>query len=318
MERIIENGLNSIRVGLEDHEQALDSNDDSRLTSAVRNVYAGILLLAKGKLYELSPPGSSGILIRVVRPELVNRRIELAIDERKTIGYDEIKKRFGHFGLKLDWTRIERVRAIRNDLEHFFHDGARSNVQEALADAATAIRSLLTLLKLDPVRDLGERWWGVLLKNEELFAAELAACRETFTGIHWINQVARAASDHFSCEQCGSFLIRQGDAGNKEQNHIHVNCAACGAESDMKALMERAVTQQHFRELYETQTRGGEPAVARFPECRQYALVVKANECAVCGNSLGPSTTWCDNCHNPLSADEHRTNSHQCPVFFQS
>ena len=132
MEKIIENGLNSIRVGLEDHEQALETNNDARLTSAVRNVYAGILILAKAKLYELSPPDSSGILIRVVRAGLVNRRIQLVIDERKTIGYDEIKKRFGQFGLNLDWTRIERVRAIRNDLEHLYHDGARSSVQEAL------------------------------------------------------------------------------------------------------------------------------------------------------------------------------------------
>ncbi len=316
MERIIENGLNSIRVGLEDYEKALEANDDGRLTSAVRNVYAGILILAKGKLYELSPADTRGILIRVVRPKLVNGRIEVVPVGRKTIAYEEIKQRFEDSALPLDWARIERVRAIRNDLEHFYHDGARSNVQEALADAAIAIRSLLTLLKLDPVRDLGERWWGVLLKNEELFAAELAACRETFTGIHWINQVARAASDHFSCEQCGSFLIRQADAGNKEQNHIHVNCAACGAESDMKALMERAVMQQHYRELYETQTRGGESPVVRCPECWQYALVLEANACAVCGNCLGTSTAWCDICHNPLTADEQRTNSHQCPAFF--
>ena len=191
-------------------------------------------------------------------------------------------------------------------------------MQEALADAAIAIRSLLTLLKLDPVRDLGERWWGVLLTNEQLFAAELAACRETFTGIHWINQAARAASDHFSCEQCGSLLIQQADVRNEEQDDIHVNCAACGAGSDMKAPMERAVTQQHYRELYETQTRGGEPPVVYCPECRLYALIIEANECAVCGNCLGPSTAWCDICHNPLSADEHRTNSHQCPAFFQS
>ncbi len=274
MERIIENGLNSIRVGLEDYEQALEANDDARLTSAVRNVYAGILILAKGKLYELSPADTRGILIRVVRPKLVNGRIEVVPVGRKTIAYEEIKQRFEDSALPLDWARIERVRAIRNDLEHFYHDGARSNVQEALADAAISIRNLMTLLKLDPVQDLGERWWGVLLENEQLFADELAVCTETFTGINWINSAARAAREHFSCEQCGSLLIRQTDAHNEEQDNIHVNCAACGAESDMKALMERAVTQQHYRELYETQTRGGEPPVVYCPECQLQALII--------------------------------------------
>src|SRR5690606_12681182 len=153
-----------------------DADDDARMTSAVRNVYAGILLLAKGKLYELSPADSPGILIRVVRPEMVAGRLELKPEGRKTVAFDEVKKRFRHFGLAFDWAPVERIRAIRNDLEHFYHDGTRTNVQEALADAATAIRALMTLLKLDPVRDLGERWWAMLLQNEKLFAEELAAC----------------------------------------------------------------------------------------------------------------------------------------------
>ncbi|MCZ6772850.1 MAG: hypothetical protein O7G83_12865 [Proteobacteria bacterium] len=290
MEGIIQNGLNSIRVGLEDYEQALTANDDARLTSAVRNVYAGILILAKGKLYELSPTDTRGILIRVVRPKLVKGRIEVVPVGRKTIGYEEIKQRFEDSELSLDWARIERVRTIRNDLEHFYHDGARANVQEALADAAIVIHSLLALLNLDPVRDLGERWWEVLLRNEKLFAAELEACRKTISGVRWINQAAKAASEHFSCEQCGSLLIRQTFARNEEQDNIHVNCAACGAESDMKALMERAVTQQYYRELYETHTRGGELPVVYCPECRLYALIIEANECAVCGNCLDPLT----------------------------
>ncbi len=292
MERIIDNGLNSIRVGLEDYERALEANDDARLTSAVRNVFAGIVILAKGKLYELSPADTPGILIRVVRPQIVNGRLELVPDGRKTIGYEEIKQRFGHFSLSLDWTRIDRVRAIRNDLEHFYHDGARSNVKEALADAAIAIRGLLALLNLDPVRDLGERWWEVLLRNEKLFALELEACRKTLSGVRWINQTAIAASEHFSCEQCGSLLIRQADARNEEQDDIHVNCAGCGAESDIKALMERAVTQQYFRELYEAQTQGGEPPVVRCPTCRLHALVPEVNECAACGNNLDSSSAW--------------------------
>src|SRR3546814_17747159 len=80
-----------------DFEQA--AHDPARLTSAVRNIYAGILILAKGKLYEISPPGSQGVLIRVVQPKLVDQRLELVPQGRKTIAYEEIKKRFQHFRL---------------------------------------------------------------------------------------------------------------------------------------------------------------------------------------------------------------------------
>ena len=317
MEKIIENGLGSIRVGLDDYEQARQTNDDARLTSAVRNVYAGILLLAKGKLCELSPAETPDLLIRVLQPKFVKGRMEVVPVGRKTIGYEEIKQRFKDSGLPLEWANIERVRDIRNHFEHSYYGGTRVGVQEALAVAETAIHSLLHLLKLDPIHDLGEHWWRILLSNEKLFANELVACRETFTEVHWINRVARAASDHFSCGQCRSPLIRQIDTCNTEQHDIHVNCAACGAECEMKALMERAVEQQYFSELYEAQTRGGELPVVRCPECQLYTLVLETNECAVCGNCLGSSTVWCEICHNPISIDEQCTNTHQCPAFFK-
>ena len=88
---------------------------------------------------------------------------------RKTIEYPDIKERFGHFGLKLEWGKIERIRAIRNDLEHFYHAGSDANVREALADAATVIRQLLNLLGLDPVSALGQPCWDLLLRNKQLF-----------------------------------------------------------------------------------------------------------------------------------------------------
>lgn len=284
MEDIIANGLDSIRVGLEDFEQAPQSN--ARLTSAVRNVYAGILLLAKGKLYQLSPPGSRGILIRVARPKLVDQRLELVPHGRKTINYEEIKERFEHFGLTLDWSKIDRIAAIRNDLEHFYHRGSISNVREALADAATVIRSLLVMLHLDSVGDLGQAPWGILLRNKELFDQELAGCRATFARVHWFNDQARAASAHFICPQCKSPLIRQAEADNGQQGDMRMICAACGADSDMRAVMEQAVTQQYFGELYEAHTRGGEMPVVRCPQCRHGTIPVET-EAAACARRRG-------------------------------
>ena len=316
MEKIIDNGLKAVRVGLDDYEIAQKTNDDARLASAVRNVYAGILILAKGKLYELSPPETPGILIHVLRPKLENRRIKLKPVDRQTIGYEEIKKRFKHFNLALDWSGIDRIRKIRNDLEHFYHQGPKATVQEALADALVAIRRLLALLCLDPVNDLGEKYWAILLSNEELFKSELEVCRESYALVSWINHTAAAASEYLSCDCCHSRLIQQADRQNRSQATIHAICVACGAESNIKALMEHAVGKKYFHELYETQTRGGRPPVVRCSYCRHYALVVKENECAACGNTLASDTSWCEICDNPLSPEEARTNTHECPAFY--
>lgn len=309
MEDIVKNGLDSIRVGLEDFEQA--KSKPERLTSAVRNVYAGILILAKGKLYQLSPSGSEGILIRVVKPQLVERQLRL-VPTSKTIGYEEIKSRFGHFRLELDWGRVERIGTIRNDLEHFYHRGAASNVQEALADAAPVVRSLLAMLHLDPVRDLGSPWWDILLRNQQLFDTELATCRATLSRIRWRNGSAAAASAHFLCKGCKSPLVSQADEGNEDQENTVLRCAACGADSNINDALEEAVRKQYFAELYEAYTQGGEFAVVHYPECRNEAVVVDPGECIICDYRLGPDTVWCDDCFDPISPEQVAASSHKC------
>ena len=57
---ILQNAIDSIVMGLEDYQ----SEDKKRMLSCVRNLYAGMLLLFKYKLVELSPEGSNEILIK--------------------------------------------------------------------------------------------------------------------------------------------------------------------------------------------------------------------------------------------------------------
>ena len=287
MEKIIDNGINSIRVGIEDYEQGLEEGNDARLSSAVRNVFAGILILAKGNLYKMSPAGTGGILTRAVRPIIVDGNLEWAQNGNKTIGYDGIKERFNQLSLSLDWKKLERVRTIRNDLEHFYHDGTRLNVQEALSDAEIVIHSLLELLDLDPIHDLGERWWRVLLENKNLYDKSFEACRRTFSELNWINNTAEAASEFFNCEECGSFLIEQINPANNEQEDVHVKCAVCGAESEIGPLMERAVSEQYAWEQYLVHTDGNDPPFMQCSVCSLFTLLSEANECAVCGSSGG-------------------------------
>ncbi|HMF63086.1 MAG TPA: hypothetical protein VK608_03280 [Edaphobacter sp.] len=73
---LLENAIQSIRVGVEDY--LADSN--ARLLSAARNIHAGILLLFKEKLYRLSPDDSnSALIMSKIVPEMdggLNRSVQ--------------------------------------------------------------------------------------------------------------------------------------------------------------------------------------------------------------------------------------------------
>jgi hypothetical protein len=56
---ILQNAVDSIQLGVED----LESSDNRRILSAVRNITAGVLLLFKEKLRQLSPPDSQEVLL---------------------------------------------------------------------------------------------------------------------------------------------------------------------------------------------------------------------------------------------------------------
>jgi hypothetical protein len=61
MNPLLKNAVVSIQLGLEDFA----ADDERRIISTARNLYSGVLLLAKEVLRQLSPPGSNDILIRI-------------------------------------------------------------------------------------------------------------------------------------------------------------------------------------------------------------------------------------------------------------
>lgn len=59
---ILKNSIDSIQLGIDDFE----SNEDKRIISSVRNLYAGILLLFKELLLRLSPSSSNEVLLKTL------------------------------------------------------------------------------------------------------------------------------------------------------------------------------------------------------------------------------------------------------------
>jgi hypothetical protein len=105
-------------LGLEDFQ----STDPRRFLSATRNIFAGILLLFKHKLSELSPAGSDEALSKEsVFPTVTpNRHILWKGRGKKTVDVRQIEDRLTSLGIKADWARVKQINDYRNNVEHYF------------------------------------------------------------------------------------------------------------------------------------------------------------------------------------------------------
>src|SRR5713226_2475180 len=110
---LLNNAIGSITVGVEDSA----STESARLLSAVRNIYAGILLLYKEALRRLSPPNSGEVLLKaVIRPKRnPSGTVTFVGLGKKTVDVQQIRERFADLGIKTDWERFKRVSDLRND-----------------------------------------------------------------------------------------------------------------------------------------------------------------------------------------------------------
>src|SRR5258708_4442341 len=116
---LITNAIESIQVGVEDYQVGTRP----RLLSAVRNIHAGILLLFKDALRDVSPPGSNNALMMAViapsRSGTINKVSFVGVGN-KTATVRQITERFDALGMKADWKRFGRINQIRNEVEHLF------------------------------------------------------------------------------------------------------------------------------------------------------------------------------------------------------
>src|SRR5258708_7143764 len=113
---LLDNAVAAIQMGVADYE----APDEQRVLSALRNLYARVLLLLKEKLVRESPPDSDDSLIYI---DLVPTRAGAGIvwkpsRKNRTVDFHQIKERFEGLGLTLDWKRLETLRGLRNAAEH--------------------------------------------------------------------------------------------------------------------------------------------------------------------------------------------------------
>lgn len=297
MKELLDNAVLSIELGVEDYQ----TGDERRVLSAIRNLYAGVLLLCKQVLWNESPPGTDGSLIY---KDLVPRKIDGRVlmvpkkPHRNTVDRQQIEERFKELGLNLDWSKLQELARIRNDVEHLFMTVKPAIAKEALASAMPVIEQLLVgHLQEEPAHLFRDGVWKSLLENKDVFDQQQVRCTESFRNMNWEFETLVEAVTELRCSNCGSSLVRQIDSDNQSFEAMEIDCAECGEALDREDVFEAAIGESVASDAYIAMTDGGEPPVTTCPECHRDSWVNGEGcvlcpgadlTCSMCGEEFNP------------------------------
>ncbi|MBF0427295.1 MAG: hypothetical protein HQL94_00095 [Magnetococcales bacterium] len=291
---LLANAAASIRLGIEDYQAS--GNDKDRVLSAVRNVYAGVLLLSKEVLRRLSSDDEVLLHLDVV-PKLGENGIHFKPRHEgrvnRTIDKQEIIDRFKTLGLQINDNKINSISKVRNDIEHYHSRHTPAEIDSALADAFIVILDLTRKhIHEDPIDLFGQNVLGIFTEIKDIFDQEMKICKESLSAIDWETETLEAALEDFRCDACGSPLIKQLDSKNIGWSNAQFQCHKCGKTINSEQLVRSAIEENLYGDFYIAMTDGGNPPYEDCPECGGI-YVFEEGRCLMCGFELSGECVIC-------------------------
>ena len=297
---IIKNAIDSIQIGIEDHQ----ANDDRRNISAVRNISAGILLLYKEKLCQLSPKDNKELLIkqniRPVRTE--DGTIQFEGKGHKTVDVQSIKDRFKSLNIEVDWSRFDNINRLRNDLEHYYTSESPDTVREIIAKSFLLIRDFLTeQLKLDPQEVLGNNAWSVLLSVTEIYMAEEKSCQISLEKVDWVYSTVTDSIKYLRCTNCHSSLIEAPDS-DEYYTSIPLRCRSCNEDFTFDEVIEQCIDDSLGGEAIQSVMDGDHTPYDTCLSCDKETFIYAEGKCVACEYEM--EHTSCEMCGEGLRLED--------------
>jgi hypothetical protein len=295
MSAIFDNAIISIELGVEDFRQ----NKHERNLSAIRNIYAGILLLYKEKLVRISP---NGILIAAkIVPKLgEDNNVIFAKKGHQTIDVNGIKDRFREFNIRTDWQKLRSIQEVRNDLEHSHTNITKIRLRELIYDCFMLVKQfLVNELHENPSDLFSEETWAFLSTNDELYEREEELCKSSLLAADVMNKYLYLSQSH--CPNCESSLVQF--SGDSDIYMIEGRCLACGELIEGTKLLEVGVAQEHWGDNYMNVKDGGVSESDTCPECGLETYIRSKGICVACEFEFSGGN--CNRCGISLSLDEH-------------
>ncbi|MGN2616529.1 hypothetical protein [Aliivibrio fischeri] len=297
---LLNNAVDSIQVGVED----FDMSDDRRNSSAIRNIFAGILLLYKEKLCRLSPEHDKELLIKKKIRPVINEDGELEFqgNGHNTVDVQMIKELFQSLKVTVDWKRFNEVNKLRNDLEHYYTAKSPDTVREIVSKSFLLIRDFTTNeLEENPVSLFGEDCWKSLLNVADVYAKEESKCKESLERIDWTYSAVATILVNLRCNSCHSSLIF---APYEDDTYpiINLTCRSCDNDFCFDDVISDCVKESLYGDYVRSVMDGGESPYETCPECQESTYIHDEECCIKCGYTQ--EYTHCDNCEEKLSLDE--------------
>lgn len=296
---ILKNAIDSIAIGLEDFE----STDERRIVSSTRNIFAGILLLFKHRLCELSPEDSDEALIKqIVLPAFdAAGAVNWIGKGKKTVDVQNIKDRFESLGITVEWKRLERINKYRNDIEHYYSTMNNESVQQLISDSFIIIRNFIVdELEEEPRELLGDKYWKILVDVNEVYEKEKQECDASLEKLDYFSNEILHALQAYNCTECGSGLLEStSDTGQALEASF--KCRSCDSEFHYEIIVNEAINDYFADDVYLSHKDGGETPVIDCPSCFEGSYLFNERVCVACGDS---ATHECSRCGASIPPEE--------------
>ena len=318
MWNLFDNAVQSIRIGVEDYQ----AEDPARALSATRNLYAGVLLLAKEALVRAVPNADERSVIAAAYVPVPDGSgtVRYQPQSHRTIDFAGVGTRLKAFGLTIDDHALRQLNRVRNDIEHRYPELSPDAVRRALAKTFPVTVQLFRLVREEPSEVLGDAW-DSMLEVRDVYEQERQECQATFAAVQWRSPIIGTHS--LSCPHCGSELLTQVNAASTEQESIEALCRSCGTTTHAEELVQSVVGERFEAEAYIAFTDGGNQPVLSCPNCALDTYVwseehtgcvwcefVLEGECWRCGTALTPDDIdsndhrLCSYCGYVISKDD--------------
>ena len=302
MDTLINNAIQSIQIGVEDFE----SDDPRRVLSAVRNITAGVLLLFKEKLRELSNDDSDEVLLKQkIKPILKDEKVVFVGSGKKTVDVHHIQERLTSLEVTVDWQRVHKIIKVRNNVEHYYLTENETRVKELIAESFVIIQDFIkNVFDEEPVDLLGEDTWTVLLNTAEVYKKEKEECKLLMDKVDWQGFTLSQSMDKLRCSTCQSELIKPVNVDTTEGAFSSFICMSCNNdfvpnEEEIAELIHETLKS----EIYYGEKDGEGSPVVMCHECYNTTFILMdENQCALC--NAEKTYIECSRCGGTLSTEE--------------
>ncbi|MGF1693993.1 hypothetical protein [Photobacterium kagoshimensis] len=297
---LLNNAVDSIQVGVED----FDMGDDRRNSSAIRNIFAGVLLLYKEKLCRLSPENDKELLIKKKISPVINENGELEFqgNGHNTVDVQMIKELFKSLKVNVDWQRFNEVNKLRNNLEHYYTEQSPDAVREIVSKSFLLIRDFtVNELEENPVSLFGEECWQSLLNVADVYEKENTECRASLDKIDWKYGIVTSILPQIRCNLCHSSLIFAPYAEDSYPT-INLTCRSCDNDFCFDDVVSTCVKDSLYGDYVRSVMDGGESPYDTCPECQGDTYIHEEECCIKC--EYTQEYTHCDDCGERMSLEE--------------